>query len=248
MRLIDVLHDRGGFLFRWRSYTPLLILPLVWLERGNFSYPLASHGWDLAFEAACLAIAWLGLLVRAKTIAHVPSGTSGRISRRLRAEALNTEGTYSVVRNPLYVGNYLIVLGLAAMTQCAELVAIVTLVFVLAYTPIVLAEEQFLAERFGREYGDYAARVPCFVPNLRRWRAPTTPFRWRMVLRREHDTWMATVVSFAALEYLREFTIVGQLGVDLLWNALLASTTCTWLVLKGLKRWTTVLAVPAISP
>jgi len=202
MRMMECLTHRGNWLFRWRSYTPLLLVPLLWLEKDAFHYPLGSHDWDLAYEFACFTVALGGLLARVKTIGHIPKGTSGRNSKSQKASVLNTTGMYSVVRNPLYLGNYLVLLGVTLMTQSGELVLINSLLFALAYLPIILREEQFLTEQFGRAYQEHATSVPCLVPKLGLWRPPDLPFSLRMVLRREPDTWLSTVAAFVFLEHL----------------------------------------------
>ena len=241
MRMAEYLTDRGNWLFRWRSFTPLLLVPLLWLEKGAFHYPMGSHDWDLAYEFTCFTVALAGLLVRVKTIGHVPKGTSGRNSKSQKASVLNTTGMYSAVRNPLYLGNCLVLLGITLMTQSWELVLINSLLFALAYLPIILREEEFLMEQFGRAYQEYAASVPCLIPKLNLWRAPDLPFNLRTVLRREHDTWISTVAAFVFLEYLREYVISQELAIDWPWTLLGASGVVIWLILKMLKKHTTLL-------
>lgn len=188
-----------------------------------------------------------GLAVRALTIGRVPPGTSGRITKRLRADVLNQEGLYSVVRNPLYFGNLLVFLGVTLMAQSWEIALINLGLFTLAYLPIVLTEERFLADRFGAQYEAYCASVPCFVPNLRLHRRASAPFRWRMVLRREPNTWMSAATALLAVELLREWTITGSLDLHTFWIVLAAAVTSGWVLLKSLKRWTRVLVVPPVQ-
>jgi protein-S-isoprenylcysteine O-methyltransferase Ste14 len=235
MLLREYLADLGKIFFRWRSYTPLLLIPLFWLERKCFYYPEGLHSCDLAYEFACFAVAVAGLGVRIKTIGHVAKGTSGRNTVRQEAVRLNTTGMYSVVRNPLYLGNYLILLGTTLMAQSWELVVINSFFFGLAYLPIIMCEEEFLLDRFGPEYRAYAASTPCFIPRLRLWRPPDMPFNMQMVLYREHDTWMSTVTAFVFLEHLRDYVIMGHLTFDYLWDTLGVLVLLSWCVLKTLK-------------
>ena len=83
-----------------------------------------------------------------------------------------TEGPYSLFRNPLYVGTFLIVLAIAfylpSLTFAAGL--LIASVFYLSVT--VSAEERWLGRIFGEEYTRYCQEVPRFFPRLRR---PLTP-------------------------------------------------------------------------
>ena len=67
-----------------------------------------------AWLVASVAIGLAGLAVRAVAVAYAPDGTSSRDTHRMRAPSLNTTGLYSVVRNPLYLGNGLMWLGAVA--------------------------------------------------------------------------------------------------------------------------------------
>lgn len=241
MLLIDYLLVCGDRLFRWRSFSPILILPLLWLQRANFHHPLDSSLWGLVYEMVCLVVALFGVTVRIVTIGYIPRGTSGRNALGQRAETLNTTGIYSLVRNPLYVGNYLIFLGCTLMFQSWELVILNTTIFVLAYLPIILREEEFLLARFGDAYRDYVHSVPCAFPRRIQWIPPALPFDLKMVLRREQDTWMATMITFVAIEYWREYIMNHSLGVSLIWNILGSVGLAAWLILKILKKTTRLL-------
>ena len=151
----------GRVLFRWRSFTPvpllLLAIPLLWIGRGP-----ASPAWLAAGLALCVA----GQAVRAWVLGQVPDGTSGQ-NEKLIAISLNTSGPYAHTRNPLYLGNLLITLGLCAVAHSWALLAAVALLFGLQYRAIIAAEENFLRERFGAEFDAFCARVPRFWPRLR---------------------------------------------------------------------------------
>ena len=80
---------------------------------------------------------------------------------------LLTEGVYAIIRNPRYVE---IIVGTLAYALFANWSGpyMVTALSVLALHGIVLLEERELAERFGDEYLAYNARVPRYVPKLRK--------------------------------------------------------------------------------
>lgn len=247
MQLREYLTDKGNLFFRWRSYTPLCLIPLLFLERHSFHYPLGMHGYDVLYEALCMAVSLIGVGIRIKTIGHVPEGTSGRNTKLQEAAALNVTGMYSVVRNPLYLGNYFIFLGVTLMTQSWEIVVINSFMFGLAYLTIILREEEFLSEKFGRSYQTYASTVPCLIPRPSLWRPPDLRFSMRMVLRREHDTWISTVVVFAFLEHLREYAITEKLYVHWPWMVWAAVSLIIWVTLKMIKKYTGLLRGQSVT-
>ena len=108
-------------------------------------------------------VALAGLGVRAYVAGHVPQGTSGRNTRSQICEGLNTDGAYSMVRHPLYLGNFLIWLGVALVPRSAWLLLLVTAAFWIYYERIMYAEEEFLRNKFGERYLFWArthTRVP----------------------------------------------------------------------------------------
>ena len=93
----------------------------------------------------------------------VPDGISGQ-NERLIATDLNTRSPYAFSRNPLYLGNLLITLGLCAIAHDLFVTALVVALFAAQYRAIIAAEESFLRGRFGARFDEYAARVPRFWP------------------------------------------------------------------------------------
>ena len=91
------------------------------------------------------------------------------------ADELNTKGLYSIVRNPLYVGNYFLWLGIAMLTCNPWFIAIFTLIFWIYYERIVFAEEEFLRKKFGDAYLEWTVRTPIFIPINRSGKNPIHP-------------------------------------------------------------------------
>src|SRR5437899_3064520 len=144
-----MLQRVGRVLFRWRSFTPVLLvlaaLPLIWRSRGP-----ASPLWLIAGLALCIA----GQALRAWVLGQVPDGTSGQ-NEKLIATQLNTSGPYALTRNPLYLGNLGITLGLCLIAHDPVLLIIVAALFALQYRAIIAAEEGFLRDQFGPQFDDY---------------------------------------------------------------------------------------------
>jgi protein-S-isoprenylcysteine O-methyltransferase Ste14 len=218
--------DRAGrVLFRWRSFTPLLLvlvaLPLLWNRHGP-----PSTFWTVAGLSLCAA----GQALRAWVLGQVPDGTSGQ-NEKLMATSLNTAGPYALTRNPLYLGNLGITLGLALIAHDPLLLGIVALLFALQYRAIIAAEERFLAQKFGAEYGAWCERVPRFWPRLAN-PVGGRPWDFRRALRKEHNpaaAWIAIAVVLIASD---------RRGPLLPYAVALAAIAAAWLAVKAWKhRW-----------
>lgn len=207
MLLNERMSAQGGALFRRRGYLPYLLLPLFAVAVVQAGADI-QHGWgkaaEEALETVSVLIAVAGALLRIATVGFVPAGTSGRNTHGQRASVLNTSGLYSVVRNPLYLGNYLVLLGFCLGTQVWWFALAVTLAFALYYERIIAAEEAFLSEKFGEEYVAWARRTPAFIPNPALWRRPDLPFSWRTVVRREYNGVFLVVLMVVVLEVVHD--------------------------------------------
>lgn len=236
MLLVESLRKWGLVAFRWRSYTFIVAAFFLVLERKHFYYPLESHTLDIIFEFSCMSISMVGIIIRLLTIGFISRGTSGRATHTVKASELNTTGMYSIVRNPLYLGNYFVFIGVSLLSQCWEVILLNHFLFAAAYIPIICVEENFLRDKFGEVYFEYSDRVPCFIPRFSQWISPKNPWSWRMVLRREHDTWFGVVLAYFLIECLREYVVSGGLELHVVWYAPLAPLALAWIVLKTAKK------------
>lgn len=87
---------------------------------------------------------------------------------------LSTAGPYSVVRNPLYLGNLAGAVGFGFAVEQPILAAVVGLVFALFYPSVVAKEEDRLASLFGERYAAYRNSVPRWLPNWSLYQEPST--------------------------------------------------------------------------
>ena len=199
MLVRDRFKADGERLFRWRSYSPLILLvvvvsQLVWGGRPDFARHLA---WDIL----CFGIALSGQAIRLVVAGAIPAGSSGRNTRYQIADSLNTTGAYSLVRHPLYLGNFLIWVGLTLIAANAQLSVLVILVFWLVHERIMYAEEEFLRAQFGELYRDWAARTPAFVPRWIGYRPARLGFSIRAAIRREYSSAIALVTVFVLFRW-----------------------------------------------
>jgi protein-S-isoprenylcysteine O-methyltransferase Ste14 len=238
MSLRHNMESAGSQFFRYRSYLPLLLLPLAVDAIASFSFIHESHEATESWQFVCLGVSLFGLGLRVMTVGFVPRGTSGRNTSRQLAVSLNTTGAYSVVRHPLYLGNYFIFLGFTLFFHSWQFTLVATCLFALYYERIMLAEEEFLRVKFGAVFEDWAAKTPAIIPRLTGWKSPAMPFSWRSVLGREYSVVLLIVFVFWALDTMGDSLVERRLIVDGVWVAVLMSGVAMYLVLMILKKHT----------
>ncbi len=239
MILREQLIKDGNWLFKRRSYIPLLFLPVFAV---GLSYPEARVSGVTAscWLAAGLMVSFAGFVIRAITVGCTPKGTSGRNTKEQVAEVLNTTGIYSTVRHPLYLGNALMGLGVALSVRVWWLALIYVLLFWLYYERIMYAEEAYLESKFGDEFREWAARTPAFIPNLAGRRPAALPFSFRNVLKREYTGFYVIVATFTLVHFMRDGLAHGFWGLDPFWRYFLAAGTFIYLaffILEKSTRW-----------
>lgn len=237
MLLKDKLVDVGGVFFKYRSYIPLILVILIFLNRGHFLTFKVGCFTDGVFEAICFAVSLFGFGARAYTVGHCRSGTSGRNTKGQYADSLNRDGIYSVVRNPLYIGNFFIVLGIAMLSESYQLVLITILLTICFYIPIILAEEHFLFEKFKDVFAEYAKQAPALAPNFKLWKKPEIKFNTIRFLAREHDSYMGIMWGFFFVKLLKDYTLQKRLVFNPGWTIIFIVSLSLWIILKFKKKY-----------
>lgn len=235
--------EQGNFLFRWRSYLPMvMIIPFFFAVR-EMDWESTHHSLRGVWESICLAVSFLGLFVRAMVIGYAPQGTSGRNTANQVAEVLNTTGIYATVRHPLYLGNYLIGLGPCLFISIWWFPVIYSLAFALYYERIMAAEERFLSTKFGQEYSQWASVTPAFLPSLRQWKKPALPFSIKNVLRREYTAFAQIAIAFFLVELMEHWMVDHRIVIEYFWLTLAIIGGIQYVVFRHLKRSTHLLDV-----
>lgn len=243
MALIEELERNGNWLFRWRSYLPLALLGVFLIAMHEYEYPGGSETLDHFWEIFCLVVSFFGLGIRVWAIGHTPRGTSGRNTKKQIADTLNTTGVYSIVRNPLYLGNFFMGLGVALFAHIWWLALLYVLLFWLYYERIIFAEEAFLRKRFGDEYLRWAAVTPVILPRFSRYKHSVLPFSLRNVLRREYNGFFAVILATFFFEVVGDLQVKGRFELDWGWAVLIGVGFTVWLVFRSLKKYTRLLNV-----
>ncbi|TGK06197.1 lipid A Kdo2 1-phosphate O-methyltransferase [Leptospira fletcheri] len=205
MALIEELDKQGNFLFRWRSYVPGFILLLCLYALKDYQFLNGSYEDNLYYAAACFLVSLIGLAVRCFVIGYAPARTSGRNTKEQVADLVNMEGIYSLVRHPLYLGNFLLYLGPVLYFRNLPLTLVFVLFFGFYYERIMFTEEKFLREKFGKEYLDWADRIPAFFPKWKGYVKPKLSFSFRNILKREYPSLFGVTVIFVLFDFLASF-------------------------------------------
>jgi len=250
MPLIDDMERTGGWLFRWRSFLPVFLVPIaLYVAFVDDNLPAFN---DLRWLATCVGVGFLGLVIRAFTIAYIPKGTSGRnTSEGQVALTLNSKGMYGYIRHPLYTGNYFMWLGIVMLTGNLFFTIAVSVAFWVYYTLIAMTEEKYLRSKFGQEYLDWASGTPAFLPRTLKWNPPGVFFSFRNVLKREYNGAYAMIISFSAIDfahslregYSSELHLKEVLMLSPFMMYLLLVSTCAFLGLRFIKKRTILLDV-----
>ena len=224
----------GNVLFRYRNG----LFPFVYALLIFKSQPLMAD-YRLAALIGFLGAA-SGQFLRAATIGLEYIIRGGR-DRQVYAEKLVQGGLFAHCRNPLYVGNYVIILGVGLASNSVLFLSVALPFFAFAYWAIIAAEENYLCYKFGQEFEDYSARVNRFVPRfsgLGRTLAGMR-FNWRRLITAEYGSaylWLAAI----PLVTLKNAWMEGQMhpGNPVIWTScsLLMAATFGYALARYLKK------------
>jgi protein-S-isoprenylcysteine O-methyltransferase Ste14 len=236
MALIEELDSNGNWLFKWRSYLPVIMyllafLVLVFDTENNFIAPE-----DTTLGLICLAVSFVGIFIRALVIGFVPKATSGRNTEKQVAETVNTQGIYSLVRHPLYLGNFFMWLGIILYVGNIWFTIVSCLLYWVYYERIMFAEEFFMRNKFGNKYTDWAKNVPPFFPKLSGFKSANLDFSFKNVLKREYSGFLAVFVSFFFLNFIKNYFQEGDTTVQPIWAYLLGIAALITISLKLMKK------------
>ncbi|MGN6439275.1 MAG: methyltransferase family protein [Agriterribacter sp.] len=180
----------GRFFFKYRNIVFILFYAALFVPSLPI-FPEAVFGKNYYFFPITLGlcITILGQLIRGGTIglAYILRGGRGG---KPYADGLVTEGIFRHCRNPLYVGNILMLLGVGVLANSLFYVGIMIPLFMFIYHAIVLAEEHFLRGKFGPGFDAYCRHVNRWIPQLKGLRTTfaSMRFNWRRWILKEYNT------------------------------------------------------------
>jgi len=188
----------GNFLFKWRN----TVFPVVMVALFAAFRPLDAAQGDAAgwLDGAGFAAVAAGSLLRVMVVGMAYIKRGG-VNKQVYAADLVTGGMFAHGRNPLYVGNLLVLAGILAIHGSPWVLGAGAAFFGLSYIAIVAAEERYLAEKFGDAYQAYCRDVPRWRIRLKGLGATLEGFRfnWRRVVIKEYTTLATTCLMVLAL-------------------------------------------------
>lgn len=196
----------GNFFFKYRNLLFIALYGALFLP----SPPLFSASafgenflwWPILIG---LVVTFSGQVIRALTIGLayiVRGGKDGKVY----AEGLVTDGIFAHCRNPLYVGNILMLGGVGILANSLWFTVVIMPLFLFIYQSIVRAEEHFLRQKFGSAFDDYCARVPRWMI---KWRGlfktiNSMAYNFKRYILKEHTTffiWLTGIMLVLLLRY-----------------------------------------------
>lgn len=228
----------GNFFFRLRN----ALFPIIFAALALFTRP----AFFLGNPALDRAVVWLGVVTammgqsfRLFVIGYAYIKRGGK-DGRVYADQLVTQGVYAHTRNPMYVGNFLIAVGLGLIYGSPWVYFFVIPFFAFVYLSIITTEEIYLRSRFEKAYEDYAKRVNRFWPNFRGIRESLKHFQydWKRAIRKDYGTFFATLFGVIAIPLWKLYYLYGfseKKNTILILVMLIPPGFCLYLLIRFLK-------------
>lgn len=196
----------GNFFFKYRNWLFIILYLLLFIPSPPlFSEQYFGPRFYVWAIVTGLLVTFTGQMVRGFTIglAYIIRGGKGG---KVYAEKLVTNGIFQHCRNPLYVGNILMLVGVGILANSLFYTFIIIPFFLFIYQTIVLAEENFLRKKFGETFDNYCARVNRWIPNLKGFSNTTRSmkFQWKRWLLKEYNTqyvWLTGIALILLFKY-----------------------------------------------
>lgn len=201
--------EAGNFFFRLRN----ALFPLIFVALALFTRPvffLGNPDLDRIVVGLGILIALAGQCFRLFVIGYAYIKRGGK-EGRVYADSLVVKGVYAHSRNPMYVGNFMMAVGLGLVYGSPWVYFFVVPFFAFVYLSIVGAEEVYLSHRFGEAYEDYARRVNRFWPNFKGMGESLKkfPYDWKRALRKDYGTLFGTLTGILLINIWKLFYLYG---------------------------------------
>jgi len=141
----------------------LVFIPIIFVAifvRPSWSLE-STVGFTMEFGGYLFLLA--GLVIRIWCSFYI----GGRKSKELIAE-----GPYSICRNPLYVGSFLLAMGVGLCFENLLILMLVPAIIIPVHIITAQMEETHLEAKFGEQYQMYKQKVPRFWPRFSNYNSP----------------------------------------------------------------------------
>lgn len=242
MALVHEFENSGNWLFRRRSWLPVFMVAagILFMYAGNRQAII----FDLRDELIFLGVSLFGQIIRIYTVGYAPRNTSGRNTGIGQlADELNTTGIYSLIRHPLYLGNFFMWLGPVLFLRSVSFTIVFVLLYWLYYERIMFAEEQYLRRKFGEIYDRWSEKVSSFIPWSFNYIPSKLTFSFRNVLKREYNSFVNIFVIFLLLDLFRNYFLTERFYFTKIWLYMSIAGAIIWLLIRTVHKTTRWLEV-----
>jgi len=242
MALVHELESSGNWLFKRRSWLPvfMIVAGIIMMYLGNRQAII----FDMRDELIFLGVSLLGEIIRIITVGIAPKNTSGRntVNGQI-ADELNVTGIYSIIRHPLYLGNFFMWLGPVLFLRSVSFTIVFILLYWLYYERIMFAEEQFLRRKFGEAYDKWSEKVSSIIPWSFNFIPARLSFSVRNVLKREYNSFINIFVIFTLMDFFRNLFLSERIYLTEMWIYLMIGSFVIWIVVRTIHKQTKWLEV-----
>lgn len=204
-----LLLNSGAFFFRYRNglFPVFVIFMALCTKPAGF---LGSPRADLAAVILGFIVALAGAAFRMFVIGFAYIKRGGK-DGCVYADGLVTEGIYAHVRNPMYLGNIIIIAGIGLIYGSPWVYVILIPFFCFVYLSIIVTEEDYLRCRFDAEFDGYCQRVNRFIPNFSGIgrTAGGLPYDWRKAIRKDYGTFLGALFGCYVTLLLKLYYLYG---------------------------------------
>ncbi|HWK99041.1 MAG TPA: isoprenylcysteine carboxylmethyltransferase family protein [Parapedobacter sp.] len=196
----------GNFFFKYRNFLFIFLYLALFIPSSPvFSEAALGPDYYLYPLIIGLVVTVLGQLIRGATIALAYIVRGGK-DKKVYANTLVITGIFAHCRNPLYVGNILMLVGVGILVNSLLYLVVFIPLFLFIYQAIVLAEEHFLRNKFGSEFDAYTRRVHRWLINPIGLGKTISGmhFSWKRWLMREYNTqvvWLLCIAVILVFKY-----------------------------------------------
>lgn len=188
-------HKVSEFVFKNRKFihiaTAVIPIPFKYLFNGTTSLSLWMAGFILMLFGIAFRIYSAGYL------------SGNHTTTIINADYICTSGPFAYIRNPLYLGNFIIGLSLGLAFNEWYGYVLFILHYTTVYSILIPYEEKFLADKFGVMFKEYSAHTRRFIPRLKPFiDGPTVKPNFKLGILSEKYYFLILLILFAILYFL----------------------------------------------
>lgn len=132
-----------------------------------------------------------------------------------KGQKLAMSGPYAFVRNPLYVGNFFLGLGVVVIVSNWIILVLFLAGFLGIYAGTIRGEEKHLQGMFGKPYEDYCKNVPSFFPRFTPYAAPEKgSFLWSRIVKHHEYITVAGILLMLMLIHLYDRLFLAKVSLE----------------------------------